>query len=63
MIGAGEPSRYLADIVHSLGYQVLVCDPRLDDMALLEALQSPAFYVGALGPRALFWDGLERNRW
>ncbi len=24
-------------------------DPKLDDMALLEALQSPAFYVGALG--------------
>ena len=26
-------------------------DPRLDDMALLEALQSPAFYIGALGSR------------
>ena len=26
-------------------------DPRLDDMALLEALTSPAFYVGALGSR------------
>ena len=26
-------------------------DPRLDDMALLEALKSPAFYVGALGSR------------
>lgn len=24
-------------------------DPKLDDMALLEALQSPAFYVGAIG--------------
>lgn len=26
-------------------------DPKLDDMALLEALQSPAFYVGAIGSR------------
>ena len=30
----------------------LTHDPRLDDMALLEALKSPAFYVGALGSRA-----------
>ena len=27
-------------------------DPKLDDLALLEALKSPAFYVGALGSRA-----------
>ena len=26
-------------------------DPKLDDMALLEALKSDAFYVGALGSR------------
>jgi len=26
-------------------------DPKLDDMALLEALKSPAFYVGAIGSR------------
>ncbi|TQV66141.1 XdhC family protein [Exilibacterium tricleocarpae] len=91
IIGAAEPSRYLAEMAQALGYQVSVCDPRpeytrgwnlshtrwmpgmpddavtamdadertaivalthdprLDDMALLEALQSPAFYVGALG--------------
>ena len=30
----------------------LTHDPRLDDMALLEALKSPAFYVGALGSRS-----------
>ena len=30
----------------------LTHDPRLDDMALMEALKSPAFYVGALGSRA-----------
>jgi len=29
----------------------LTHDPRLDDMALLDALQSPAFYVGAIGSR------------
>jgi xanthine dehydrogenase accessory factor len=30
----------------------LTHDPRLDDMALLEALKSPAFYVGAIGSNA-----------
>lgn len=29
----------------------LTHDPKLDDMALLEALDSPAFYVGAIGSR------------
>ena len=29
----------------------LTHDPKLDDMALMEALNSPAFYVGALGSR------------
>ncbi len=32
----------------------IVClshDPKLDDLALLEALQSPAFYIGAIGSR------------
>jgi xanthine dehydrogenase accessory factor len=30
----------------------LTHDPKLDDMALIEALKSPAFYVGALGSKA-----------
>jgi xanthine dehydrogenase accessory factor len=30
----------------------LTHDPRLDDLALMEALTSDAFYVGALGSRA-----------
>lgn len=30
----------------------LTHDPKLDDLALLEALKSPAFYVGALGSRS-----------
>ena len=93
IIGAGQLSRYLAEMAQALDYKVIVCDPReeyradwnvpgadlitgmpddvvvelnldahsavvavthdpkLDDMALLEALKSPAFYVGALGSR------------
>jgi xanthine dehydrogenase accessory factor len=27
-------------------------DPKLDDLVLLEALKSPAFYIGALGSRS-----------
>ena len=30
----------------------LTHDPKLDDLALMEALVSPAFYVGAIGSRA-----------
>jgi xanthine dehydrogenase accessory factor len=93
IIGAGQLSRYLANMAQALDYHVAVCDPReeyesgwdlpgvpvnrgmpddvvlemnldahsavvalthdpkLDDLALLEALKSPAFYVGALGSR------------
>jgi xanthine dehydrogenase accessory factor len=45
------------DVVLELGLDphsavvALTHDPKLDDMALLEALKSPAFYVGALGSR------------
>jgi xanthine dehydrogenase accessory factor len=93
VIGAGQLSRYLAQMALALDYSVVVCDPReeyadswdvpdvdfdrgmpddviiqleldshsavvavthdpkLDDLALIEALKSPAFYVGALGSR------------
>jgi xanthine dehydrogenase accessory factor len=93
IIGAGQLSRYLAQMAQALDYHVTVCDPReeyaaewtlagvpinrgypddvvvamnldahsavvavthdpkLDDAALLEALKSPCFYVGALGSR------------
>lgn len=37
-------------------------DPKLDDMALLEALKSPAFYVGALGSRGNTVKRKERLR-
>ena len=93
IIGAGQLSKFFAQIMLGLGFQVIVCDPReeycdtwdiqgailtrnmpddvvleikpdtrtaivalthdpkLDDMALLEALNSEAFYVAALGSR------------
>lgn len=37
-----DPSTAIVTLTH---------DPKLDDMALIEALRSPAFYVGALGSR------------
>ncbi|SFH61157.1 xanthine dehydrogenase accessory factor [Collimonas sp. OK307] len=93
VIGAGDLSRYLCQMALSLGFEVIVCDPReeyraswqldgvvvshempddlvlrlqpdtrtavvalthdpkLDDLALIDALQSKAFYVGAIGSR------------
>jgi xanthine dehydrogenase accessory factor len=45
------------DVVHELhldphcAVMAVTHDPKLDDMVLLEALKSPAFYVGALGSR------------
>lgn len=92
-IGAGDLARYLSQMALSLGFEVIVCDPReehrstwnvagvtlsrempddlivrlrpdrrtavvalthdprLDDLALIFALQSEAFYVGAIGSR------------
>ena len=94
LIGAGQLTRYLAEMAQMLDYHVLVIDPRqeyadgwdlksvplergmpddviaaanldghsavvalthdpkLDDLALMEALKSAAFYVGAIGSRA-----------
>ncbi|MGH8809008.1 MAG: XdhC family protein [Noviherbaspirillum sp.] len=94
IIGAGQLSRFLAQIAVGMDYRVVVCDPReeyregwdvtgvelvhampddlviemkldarsavvalthdpkLDDLALMEALKSDAFYVGAIGSRA-----------
>jgi len=94
IIGAGQTSKYLAQMSAGLGYRVLVSDPRpeyrqdwdnsdgelldgypddvvealkpdqrtavvalthdpkLDDLAIMEALRSDAFYVGALGSMA-----------
>lgn len=93
IIGAGQLSRFVAQIAQGMDYAVTVCDPReeyrdswqvsgvtlatgmpddvvqamkldarcavialthdpkLDDLALMEALRSAAFYVGAIGSR------------
>ena len=93
IIGAGQLSRFLAQVATAMDYHVIVCDPReeyrsgwnldgvqlvhampddlvlelkldhrsavvalthdpkLDDLALMEALKSDAFYVGAIGSR------------
>jgi xanthine dehydrogenase accessory factor len=93
LIGAGQLTRYLAEMARMLDYQVIVVDPReeyaagwdlagvpldrgmpddvvrelnldghsavialthdpkLDDLALMEALKSAAFYVGAIGSK------------
>jgi xanthine dehydrogenase accessory factor len=40
----------------------LTHDPCVDDMALVEALESPAFYVGALGSQRTSDKRLERLR-
>lgn len=42
VVVAAQPDAYTAIVA-------LTHDPKLDDMALMEALRSPAFYVGALG--------------
>jgi xanthine dehydrogenase accessory factor len=94
IIGAGQLSRFLAQVATAMDYRVTVCDPReeyragwslpgvelvhvmpddlvidaqldprsavvalthdpkLDDLALMEALKSDAFYVGAIGSRS-----------
>ena len=51
---AGMPDNAVVDLALDPRSAVvaLTHDPKLDDMALLEALKSPAFYVGALGSRA-----------
>jgi xanthine dehydrogenase accessory factor len=93
LIGAGQLTRYLAEMARMLDYHVLVIDPRaeyadgwdlqnvqldrgmpddvlaaanldghsavvalthdpkIDDLALMEALKSPAFYIGAIGSK------------
>jgi len=93
LIGAGQLTRYLAEMARMLDYQVVVVepreeyfagwdlegvpldrgmpddvvresnldghsavialthDPKLDDLALMEALKSAAFYVGAIGSK------------
>jgi xanthine dehydrogenase accessory factor len=48
---AGMPDDVVVDMAPDAHTAIvaLTHDPKLDDLALLEALKSPAFYVGALG--------------
>jgi xanthine dehydrogenase accessory factor len=45
------------DVVRDFAVDLRTCivalshDPKLDDLALLEALHGPAFYIGAIGSR------------
>ncbi len=56
--GAAVDRRYPDDVVQAMNLDAhsavvaVTHDPKLDDAALLEALKSPAFYVGALGSKA-----------
>ena len=56
--GVALSRRMPDDLVLDMGldaYSAVVTlthDPKLDDMALMEALKTPAFYVGAIGSRA-----------
>ncbi|WP_195829521.1 XdhC family protein, partial [Bordetella pertussis] len=56
VVGAGQLSRYLCEMAIAPDARTAVIalthDPKLDDLALIDALQTPAFYVGALGSRA-----------
>ncbi len=58
------PDEALADWGLSAASAVvtLTHDPKLDDPALIAALQSPAFYIGALGSRKTHAARLERLR-
>jgi xanthine dehydrogenase accessory factor len=52
-VSGGMPDDVIVDLQIDVHTAIvgLTHDPRLDDMALMEALRSPAFYVGALGSR------------
>ena len=56
--GAPVDRGYPDDVVQAMNLDAhsavvaITHDPKLDDAALLEALKSPAFYVGALGSKA-----------
>jgi xanthine dehydrogenase accessory factor len=56
------PDRAMADLAPDSATAVvtLTHDPKLDDPALLVALKSPAFYVGALGSRKTHARRMER---
>jgi xanthine dehydrogenase accessory factor len=66
-LSGSELSRQMPDdavkktVAHKRGVVItLTHDPKLDDMALWEALQSPVFYVGALGSKRTNADRRQR---
>ena len=58
------PDAALADLAldHRTAVVILTHDPKLDDPALVAALSSPAFYIGALGSRTNQGLRLERMK-
>ena len=74
LVGAGQLSQSVALLAIMLDYRVSVCDPRftaiitlthdprIDDMALMEALGLDAFYIGALGSQRTSARRRERLR-
>lgn len=50
------------DLNHRTAVVILTHDPKLDDPALVAALESPAFYIGALGSRMNQGLRLERMK-
>ena len=58
------PDEALAELApdHRTAVVTLTHDPKLDDPALVAALATPAFYVGALGSRRTHQRRLERLR-
>jgi xanthine/CO dehydrogenase XdhC/CoxF family maturation factor len=55
--GVSQGANEAVWLAHATSWQrrmapkIALDDPRLDDSVLLDALKSPALYVGALGPR------------
>ena len=58
------PSRVIAEggCHHDTAVVASTHDPRLDDLAMLEAVRSPAFYIGVMGSRLTTEKRFERLR-
>jgi len=56
------PARYIAEggCHHATAVVALTHDPRLDDLTMMEAVRSPAFYIGVMGSRKTSEKRMER---
>lgn len=56
------PARYIAEggCHHATAVVALTHDPRLDDLTMMEAVHSPAFYIGVMGSQKTSEKRLER---